>query len=334
MQAFPFLIVGASSLVAAAVAWALATRRIPAPLAHPGARSLHRQPVPRVGGIAIWAGWTLAWPLTWPESALLSWSLLLPLALVIAVSLIDDYRGLLPHIRLLVHVAAAISVAMLCLGATGPMLVLDVLVIVWMANLYNFMDGADGLAGAMGVVGFGAFAVAALWSGQEPLSLLSAALAFACAGFLVFNLPPARLFMGDVGAIGLGFVAGAFGLKGWVDGAWPWWFPPLAFLPFIFDATLTLVRRIRRRAPLTVPHRDHFYQQSILKDGRHGPTVAAYAAWMAGSAAAGLGALRWAPQSGTLLGPILLAAMSAGFGWYCRSIDRRPQGAGNSRHGG
>ena len=90
-------------------------------------------------------------------------------------------------------------------------------------------------------------------------------------------------------------------------------------MPFILDATMTLLRRMRRRAPLAAAHRDHFYQQAILKDGRHGPTVIAYVAWMAAAALAGLAALRWAPEAGAPL----LAILAIGFGGFCWNIDRR-----------
>ena len=326
VPAVTLLIVAASGLVAVAVAWGVASGRIPAPLAHPGARSLHARPVPRSGGIAIWAGWLAGWAV----AAQPDWMLVGPLALVIGVSLIDDHRGLPPQVRILVHIAAAAAVSAFWLGAGGPFLVLEVLVIAWMANLYNFMDGADGLAGSMGVVGFGALAFAAIQAGQAGLAIPLGALAIACGGFLVFNLPPARLFMGDVGAVGLGFAAGAFGLKGWTDGVWPWWFPPMVFLPFIFDATVTLVRRILKRAPMAVAHRDHFYQQAILKRGRHAPTVAAYAGWMLAGAVTGLAALRWAPE----LGAVLLVVLAAGFAGYCRTIVRRAPTPSDARHAG
>ena len=109
------------------------------------------------------------------------------------------------------------------------------------------------------------------------------------------------------------FVAGA------VSGVWPWWFPPLVFAPFILDATATLLRRLRQRAPLANAHRDHFYQRAILVDGIHGPTVRAYAGWMAGCAMLALAGLTWAPAAGG----ILLLGASAGFAWYCRAIEQR-----------
>jgi UDP-N-acetylmuramyl pentapeptide phosphotransferase/UDP-N-acetylglucosamine-1-phosphate transferase len=195
----------------------------------------------------------------------------------------------------------------------------DTLVIVWMANLYNFMDGADGLAGGMGAIGFGAYATAAALIGDANLAVLSAALALGCAAFLVFNRPPARLFMGDVGAVGLGFVAGLIGLHGYEADAWGWWFPPLVFAPFIIDASATLVRRWRRGEPLARAHRDHFYQRAILIEGSHSATLVAYLGWMALCAIAAIVALHWAASAG---GGVL-AALVAAFGWYCRSIDRR-----------
>jgi UDP-N-acetylmuramyl pentapeptide phosphotransferase/UDP-N-acetylglucosamine-1-phosphate transferase len=303
-------------VIALGVAWIMAAGLVPSPLAQPNARSLHVRPVPRTGGIAIWAGWLVAWvavPVSWHWAA--------PFALVVAVSLIDDFRALAAAVRLLVHGAAALAAAALLLDASWALLAFDALVIVWMANLYNFMDGADGLAGSMGLFGFGAYALAGVFAGPSRVDfvVLCGALAAACAGFLVFNRPPARLFMGDVGAVALGFLAGLFGLEGLATGIWPWWFPPLVFAPFILDATATLMRRLQRRARLASAHRDHFYQRAILIDGAHGRTVRTYGEWMLGCAALALAGLRWAPDFGGLL----LLAASIGFGCYCRAIEQR-----------
>src|SRR5690606_35632016 len=98
-----------------------------------------------------------------------------------------------------------------------------VLFVVWMTNLYNFMDGADGLAGGMTVFGFITFAVLADIAEQPTFAMLSMAVAASPAGFLVFNLPPARIFMGDVGATTLGFVVAGFALWADRDGIFPLW---------------------------------------------------------------------------------------------------------------
>jgi UDP-N-acetylmuramyl pentapeptide phosphotransferase/UDP-N-acetylglucosamine-1-phosphate transferase len=90
--------------------------------------------------------------------------------------------------------------------------VLSVLSIVWMTNLFNFMDGANGLAGGMAVFGFAAYALVASLAGQYDLAIWSACIAAAAVGFLVFNFDPARIFMGDVGSVPLGFLAAVLGL--------------------------------------------------------------------------------------------------------------------------
>jgi UDP-N-acetylmuramyl pentapeptide phosphotransferase/UDP-N-acetylglucosamine-1-phosphate transferase len=303
-----------SGVIALGVAWMLAAGHLPAPVAKPNARSLHAHPVPRTGGVAIWTGWLVAW-----AAVPVSWHWVAPFALVMSVSLIDDVLPLSAAVRLVTHAVAALAGAALFLDAGWALLAFDSLVIVWMANLYNFMDGADGLAGSMGLFGFGAYAAAAALAQRPEVAVLCAALALACAGFLVFNLPPARLFMGDVGAVTLGFLAGLFGLEGISEEIWPWWFPPLVFGPFILDATVTLLRRIRRGAPLASAHRDHFYQRAILIDGAHGRTVLTYVGWMAGCVILALAGLRWAPD----LGGLLLVVAAAGFGWCCRAIDQR-----------
>src|SRR5215470_11868735 len=215
--------------IAATVAWAalegLLRRPDLLPVATPNARSLHVGQIPRGGGLAIWAGW-FAGTLWLPGDK--AW--LLSMLAVIVVSLWDDWRGVHPAVRLAVHTAAA--AAWWWLAASGAELLAAVIAIVWMANLYNFMDGSDGLAGLMSVVGFGAYAAAAWLAGASEAALF-AALAAATAPFLLRNAPPAQIFLGDVGSVPLGFLAAVFGITGWRSGWWPAWFPVLVFLPFI-----------------------------------------------------------------------------------------------------
>src|SRR5262249_56892173 len=124
----------------------------------------------------------------------------------------------------------------------------------------NLRDGSDGLAGGMALIGFGAYAVAANDAGHGALAGVSIAVAAASAAFLFFNFAPARIFMGDVGSVPLGFLAGTLGILGWREGAWPLWFPMLVFAPFACDATLTLIRRLLRRERVWEAHREHYYQ--------------------------------------------------------------------------
>jgi UDP-GlcNAc:undecaprenyl-phosphate/decaprenyl-phosphate GlcNAc-1-phosphate transferase len=142
-------------------------------------------------------------------------------------------------------------------------IVLSTLAAAWLANLYNFMDGSDGLAGGMAAIGFGFSGLAALAAGDVQLGAASLSITGAAAAFLVFNFHPARIFMGDVGSVPLGFLAAAIGMLGWRSGAWPLWFPFLVFSPFIVDATVTLGRRLFRREKVWEAHKDHYYQRLV-----------------------------------------------------------------------
>jgi UDP-N-acetylmuramyl pentapeptide phosphotransferase/UDP-N-acetylglucosamine-1-phosphate transferase len=251
----------------------------------PNERSLHAHPVPRTGGIAIVAGVGVACALAQPGVAV---TLGAALALA-AVSFADDLLGLPTLARLAAHLAAASAVIAFELGYSEPVLFTILLfAIAWYTNLYNFMDGSDGLAGGMALIGFGAYAIAAHLSGAGPFAALCASVAAAAAGFLLFNFPPARLFMGDAGSVPLGFLAGALGVYGWSRGCWPIWFPLLVFAPFVCDATLTLLRRALRRERLWQAHREHYYQRLVrMGFGHQGTAVIEYAV-MAGCAVSAL----------------------------------------------
>lgn len=311
----------ASLYVAAALAfassiggvWLLRRAAGSLPTAVPNARSLHDEPVPRAGGYAIWLGFlpaALLYPPAFPLG-FLGW--LPPWLALVVVSGRDDVREVGVAARLSVHALAALwtaaALALSVAGANGndwPRLVLTTgcvgVVIAWSANLYNFMDGTDGLAGTMGATGFAAYGFAALAGGPGVEGALSApaflALAAAILPFLVVNKPRATLFLGDVGAVPLGFLASAFGAAGVFDGLWPGWFPVLVFLPFIADATLTLLRRIGRRERLWEGHRGHYYQRLAQLGAGHAGTLAAYALLMLGTAATALALRVRAPADG------------------------------------
>jgi UDP-N-acetylmuramyl pentapeptide phosphotransferase/UDP-N-acetylglucosamine-1-phosphate transferase len=267
------------ALLAARLLLTPAGRRIA--LDTPNERSLHAQPVPRTGGIAIAAGVAAACALVWPGLPVI----LAAAALLAAASIADDIVGLSTLARLALHLGAAAAALLFDLQVAGALLfVVLALALAWTTNLYNFMDGSDGLAGGMAVFGFGAYALAAYLFGALTLAALCASLAAASAAFLAFNWHPARLFMGDVGSVPLGFLAGALGLQGWAIGAWPLWFPLLVFAPFMCDATLTLVKRGLRREPVWRAHRDHYYQRLVrMGFGHRGAAYVEYAA-MAGCA--------------------------------------------------
>lgn len=255
------------------------------PLDHPNERSLHVQPVPRVGGLGVVFGVSLA--LMWLRPVGLGW-LLAMAGFLVVVSWLDDVRGLSVRVRLPAHVlAAGVFLAMGSDGGWGTGL-LGLLAMVWMTNLYNFMDGVDGLAGGMAVAGFGAYGLAAWMVGDAAVAALSFSIVGAVLAFLRFNCPPARLFLGDSGSIPLGFLAGGLGWLGVRDGLWPPLFPCLVFSPFIVDASVTIFARQLRGERIWLAHRSHYYQRLIrLGMGRRRLVLLEYGV-MLGAALSGL----------------------------------------------
>jgi len=245
----------------------------------PNERSLHVVPTPRTGGVGVilatlivWGGqcslYGMPYTIGWISVAAL---------LVASISLIDDFRELSPLIRILVH---GVSAGVLIVGGLVIFegwfgILFTWFAIVWMLNLYNFMDGMDGFAGGMTLSGF-AFLTAAGWlQGANEYAMFTSIVAAAAFGFLFVNFPPARIFMGDVGSATLGLLAAAFSLWGIRDGIFEWWFPALIFSPFIVDATVTLLRRIMSRERIWEAHRSHYYQRLVQMGWGHKKTVIA-----------------------------------------------------------
>jgi UDP-GlcNAc:undecaprenyl-phosphate/decaprenyl-phosphate GlcNAc-1-phosphate transferase len=287
----------------------------------PNHRSLHVTPRPRIGGLGILAG---ALPCM-AYAADASIAVIATAAAVLAIiSLVDDLKGLPIQVRLPAHLVAAVVVVLLMEQSPGIVvgtLLATALVfaIVWSTNLFNFMDGADGLAGSMALVGFATYAYAAQDAGYGALAWSSVALASAAAGFLAHNFPPARVFMGDAGSVPLGFFAGALGACGIAAGAWPWWFPLVAFAPFVLDATVTVLRRLFRGERIWKAHREHFYQRLVLSGWTPRRLVIAAFAMMIACAAAAL----WALRQGGTLPYVIIAILAAIHGLLFLAIERR-----------
>jgi len=274
----------------------------------PNQRSLHIRAVPRAGGYAIWAGFlpvALWFPPAFPGNVS-GW--LLPCLLIAWISAIDDRRGLAVGVRLFAHVIAALWAASALFAQSFPdgsawpgttvAIASGALAIAWASNLYNFMDGSDGLCATMTLAGFATYGVAALPGGSTAIPYF--ALAAATLPFLVVNRPRATMFLGDVGSIPLGFLAATFGIAGSLTGLWPPWFPVLVFLPFVADATVTLLRRIARGERLSAAHRDHYYQRLNRLGAGHSGTLSLYGALMAGTSVSALLCLFAAPAWGTV----------------------------------
>lgn len=283
---------------AAAMTWAaLGYARQRGLLDQPGERRSHVVATPRGGGISIAVvlllgilamGW---W---YPALRLVLQAGGLGLVLVAAVGWIDDHRPLSARVRLLAHaLSAAMLAAALLAGGHGVLpAALAFLAVMVLVNVWNFMDGINGLAASQAAIA--ALAYAVLAQGGTPAWMLALLLAGACCGFLPFNFPRARIFLGDVGSGTLGqglalllalMMPGGHG--GPSVSAWPLLVLPLA--TFLVDASLTLGRRMLRREAWWQPHVQHAYQAWSRKLGRHAPVTAAYAGWSAAGAALMLG---------------------------------------------
>lgn len=244
----------------------------------PNERSSHSVPTPRGGGLAIAATLAVgaaALGLTGVVQTELAWALLGGGVLVAGIGWLDDHGHVPPRRRAVVHAAAA-AWAVYCLGGLDritlggvawhlgwPGSLLAVIAVVWLINLYNFMDGIDGLAGAEGVsAGLGAAALA-WWAGAPGVAAAAALVAMSCGGFLWWNWPPAKIFMGDVGSGLLGYCFAVLALAGEKSGAVPAaaWLILLAV--FVLDATFTLISRVLRGEQWYTAHRSHAYQRAV-----------------------------------------------------------------------
>ena len=290
----------------------------------PNERSLHDRLVSRAGGVAILAG--MATGLLIVAIAEMpgfghGWVIAGAL-IVVCISLADDVRPTSPALRIVFHLAAGGCVVLAGLSAEAivfPGGTLDlgtiagtlftVLFVAWAVNLYNFMDGMDGFAGGMAVIGFTALAVLCFRRDAAPIVALSLVAAAASLGFLLFNFPPAKIFMGDLGSSLLGYVAAAVML--WAEDAAsvPLWISVLVFSPFIVDASVTLVRRVLAGDKPWRSHRGHFYQRLVLLGWGHRKTVVREYGLMLACAGSAVVA-QWAPVG---VQTALLAAWVAGY---------------------
>jgi Fuc2NAc and GlcNAc transferase len=254
----------------------------------PGDRRSHEHPTPRGGGLAVVAALVAAW-LLWPGGLVHWW---LPMAAVLGMALvgwIEDRHGLQARWRFLAQAAVAtalvvglgelssIRVAGTVFEGGAVLSVIGVIAAVWLINLYNFMDGSDGLAAGQGVWVGAIFFVLFAEASQPHLAALAIAGAGAWGGFLVWNRPPASLFMGDVGSLALGAFVAALALLGEATGAVSVWLSFMVSSTFIVDATLTLLRRVVRGERWYTPHRQHAYQRLLVMGWSHGRVLALYA---------------------------------------------------------
>ncbi|MBE8591608.1 glycosyltransferase family 4 protein [Pseudomonas sp. MAFF 301449] len=254
----------------------------------PNARSSHSVPTPRGGGVAIVVSFLVALPLLFVSGVVspsLTWALMGGGAAVAVLGFLDDHGHIAARWRLLGHFSAA-SWALFWVGGLPavslPGMTFDlgwlghvaaVFYLVWALNLYNFMDGIDGLASVEAVcVCLGACMVYWL-GGYEAAIWVPLLLSMAVLGFLYWNFPAARIFMGDAGSGFLGFALGVLSLAAAWENANLLWVWLILLGTFIVDATLTLIRRLVRGDKVYEAHRSHAYQFASRKVGSHLPVT-------------------------------------------------------------
>src|SRR5882724_11220972 len=256
---------------------------------HPNVRSSHSIPTPRGGGLAVVVT-SIAALAVLCGLHVLSFRVFVAIAggglAVAVVGFVDDRHALPARVRLAVHVFAALW-CLSWLGGLPPMLlgtqvirlgwsgyVLGTLAIVWVLNLFNFMDGIDGIAASEAI--FVTCAGAGLgWvsGGSEAIPLASAMVSVACAGFLVWNWPPAKIFMGDVGSGYLGYLIAALAIAATLENPVCVWVWLILGGTFFVDATVTLACRTLRGERLYEAHRSHAYQWLARRWGSHRPVT-------------------------------------------------------------
>ena len=251
----------------------------------PNARSSHSLPTPRGGGLAIVITFSVGLVILWSQSLLSLWPFLGMLGaglLVALIGFIDDHGHIAARWRLLIHFIAA-GWLLFCLDGLPALLLfgdvydlgwfgnfLAVIALVWLLNLYNFMDGTDGLAS---IEALSAVVITGLISTQviyhQEYSILQILLAASVSGFLIWNYPPAKIFMGDAGSGFIGIMLGAFAMYGVHLAQQMLWVWIILLGVFVVDATFTLIHRMLRGDKIYDAHRSHAYQFAFRKFDSH-----------------------------------------------------------------
>ena len=324
----------------------------------PDARRLHQTPTPRGGGLAMPFAVSAATAALYFIQGKKSHELLLGVCAYALpnglLGVVDDYHPLKSRWKFGIQILLAVgfvvlvgSVQEISLPAVGTARLgyaaapFTVLWLVWSTNVYNFMDGMDGLAAGSGVLFFGTLALL-VW-GSPMAAWVAVFGAAACAGFLAVNSPPAKIFMGDGGALFVGALLGAlavlFGMRidmvrvtttsdGMISSYSTFYVAPfvacaLAQGSFLWDATYTLFARIVRREDWLHPHKRHLFQRLATHGWPHGKVRRTYAALGVAGSAAALAMKYMHPY----IGLFAFAAALIGFTGYAMFTERLERGA-------
>jgi UDP-GlcNAc:undecaprenyl-phosphate GlcNAc-1-phosphate transferase len=244
----------------------------------PNRRKMHSDPIPLMGGVAMYLAFVIALPVARSRTVFDEGSVVLVGAtLLLIVGAIDDRRGLRPLVKLLAQVAAAL---LLVIGGVGVKFLpfdwlnglITILWVVGICNAINLLDNMDGLSAGVAAIACFFFAMLSVMQGQIWVSIVSAVLMGAIVGFLYFNWNPATIFMGDAGSLLLGFLLAVLGIKlrfPDADERRTWLIPILVLAVPVLDTTLVTVSRLRRGVPVASGGRDHISHRLV----RSGLTV-------------------------------------------------------------
>ncbi len=312
----------------------------------PGGRKVHERAVPRVGGVAIALGFGAAIGLEalgerhlgWGGGVLSEWASLWPvlagLGIIFLVGLLDDVAELRPGLKFAGQLAAAgvvtiwgprvdfvgnpLGGGLIYLGALG--IPITLLWIVGFANVINLIDGLDGLAAGVSAIAAATFLALAMESNQLASAALAAAVIGACVGFLRYNFAPASIFMGDSGALFLGFALAAISLQGVMKSvaAITLAVPLLVIGVPIFDTATAIIRRVRHGRPIQEADRGHIHHRLLGRGFDQRQTVLIIYTWSMALAVSAY-AMRWVP-SVVKLGVFVVLAVLSGLMAYWLGI--------------
>lgn len=308
----------------------------------PGERKIHKYPVPRLGGVAIFGGFVGALALSmlifkdislFEESVL---GILLGGLLIFLLGLVDDLKNISPYVKLVIQLGAALlafylGVQISTLDLPGSKLLMlhalslpvTVIWIVALANAMNFIDGLDGLAAGVTVVGGVTLALIAVFTGKPDEAVLGAMLAGAAMGFLAFNFYPARIFMGDSGSLFCGFMLAAVSVTGVLKTKVVVMLLPLVILGVpILDITFSVFRRLARGQNPFIADASHIHHQFLKAGLTQVRTVSyLYALCIIGGMIA-TGYVNYLAFYVPLI--LLLLVLGAGLVWLARRVEPLP----------
>jgi Fuc2NAc and GlcNAc transferase len=291
----------------------------------PGARRSHSSPVARGGGLAIGISLVATAVAFAPSGAVVA-PFVGGAAIVSLLGWFDDHAPLSVGWRLGIQLVVAVGITFwlgpvesISIGSTTvsaawlwtPM---AVVAIIWLINLFNFMDGSDGLASSQAAISFALFAFAFGLAGETAGTWLAAVAAGASLGFLFWNRPPASIFLGDSGSLLLGWCAGALALAGTLSNSFSVWVSLIIVSPFVIDATITLCWRLARRERWYTAHTDHTYQYLIRLGWSHGKVLLTWVALNGLLVVPATAVALWKPQADMGVAAVLTVILAGA--WY------------------